>query len=119
MLDLLILLLMNSALCFGFWNACYYEKLTGLLRSECSGGRCHEFNDEDVKGVLWFVDKWAKDKWFYKPLCGCLPCMASFHSIYPYIVYVMYADYNILQYALFYPVYVLALSGVNYLIDRK
>ncbi len=119
MLDLAIVLLMNSALCFGFWNACYYEQITNLLKSDCAGGRCYEFNDEDIKGILWFIDKWSKGKWFYKPLCGCLPCMASFHSIYPYWIFMYACDEINLDALLYYPVYVLALSGINYLIDRK
>ena len=107
MLEVLILFLINSALCFGFWNACSYEKKDDRILQE------------EVKGVLWFVEKWAKDKWFYKPLCGCLPCMASLHSIYPYWIY-MYTSNNLYMKALlFYPIYILALSGLNYLIDRE
>ena len=112
MIDIAILLLINSALCFGFWNACLYENTGEIIYIK------GEINYVYNKGVLWRLDKWAKDKWFYKPLCGCLPCMASLHSIYPYWIYVLYADVSIIQYALFYPVYILALSGVNYLIDR-
>jgi hypothetical protein len=113
MIDLAILLLMNSALCFGFWNACLYE-LTDKLK-----WNGYNYIKEYDKGVLWFVEKWAKDKWFYKPLCGCLPCMASLHSIYPYWIYMYNADNFDLSALLFYPVYVLALSGVNYLIERE
>ena len=112
MIDLAILLLMNSALCFGFWNACNYEATDRL---KWDGYNYIKIYD---KGVLWFIEKWAKDKWFYKPLCGCLPCMASFHSIYPYFIY-MGLNGVTLSEALFYPVYVLALSGVNYLIERE
>ena len=108
MIDLLILLLFNSALCFGFWNACNYEPFKHPYQ-----------HGEEIKGVLWFIDKWSSDKWFYKPLCGCLPCMASLHSIYPYWVYMTITN-NLYWYSVaLYPVYVLALSGVNYLIDRE
>ena len=107
MIDLAVLLLMNSALCFGFWNACNYQP------------RIHAYDGGDeVKGVLWFIEKWSKGKWFHKPLCGCLPCVASLHSVYPYWIY-MYNSGNMdISALLFYPVYILALSGVNYLIDR-
>lgn len=114
MTDIIILLLINSFLCFGFFNACHHVK---------AGSSIYENGittiiGKDIKGVLWFIEKWAKDKWFHKPLCGCLPCMASFHSIHPYWTY-MYATNSInINALLFYPVYILALSGLNYLIDE-
>ena len=113
MIGILILLLFNSALCFGFWNACLYEKI-----SSCSWDG-ENYHDTHNKGVLWRLEKYSKDKWFYKPLCGCLPCMASFHSIYPYWTYMYSTNALNLNAVLFYPVYILALSGVNYLIDRE
>jgi len=116
MIDIIILILINSALCFGFWNACYYEIKKGSLQA--GSEFAHIEKGEEIKGVLWFIDKWAKNKWFYKPLCGCLPCMASFHSIYPYWTYMYATNCLNLNAILFYPVYILALSGVNYLIDR-
>ena len=128
MLDLLILLGFNSALCYGFWNACLYipKEPNSILRDSerelrrtCIGGNCNDSYNGYIKGVLWFIEKWSKDKWFYKPLVGCIPCMASLHSIYPYWAY-SYITHNItIEALLFYPVYVLALSGVNYLIDRE
>ena len=114
MIELAILLAFNSLLCFGFWNACYYQERK-MIKSEYY---CFE-EQEEIKGVLWFIDKWASKYWFYKPLCGCLPCMASFHSIYPYWTY-MYATNCInIHSILFYPVYILALSGLNYLINQE
>jgi len=118
MINLLILLVFNSLLCFGFWNACLYipKKIEkNFSRTDC--WNCFKVVQEEVKGVLWFVEEWAKDKWFYKPLCGCLPCMASLHSVYPYWIYVYIGGKDPLIMLLFYPVYILALSGLNYLID--
>ena len=118
MVELIILLIFNSLLCFGVWNACFYErKVTGLKSS--NEDQCYDYSVEETKGVLWFVDKWAKGKWFYKPLCYCLPCMASFHSVYPYWTYMISTNCININAVLFYPVYVLALSGLNYLIDRE
>lgn len=117
MIDILILLIINSLLCFGFWNACLYEIKKGNIQI----GNEDDYSSEKIenKGVLWFVEKWAQGKWFHKPLSGCLPCMGSFHSAYVYWGY-MYAINNLdLNAILFYPVYVLALSGLNYLIDRE
>ena len=117
MIDILILILINSALCFGFYNACYYEPAKNLAKI----GSESTFSEEhgEIKGVLWFIEKWAIDKWFYKPLCGCLPCMASLHSIYPYWTYMYSTNAININAVMFYPVYVLALSGINYLIDRE
>ena len=108
MINLLLLLLLNSLVCFGFWNACLYEK-THKTYSDEKG-----FTQHYNKGVLWRLEQWAVNKWFYKPLCGCLPCMASFHSIYVYWLFNAFTLNNLL----IYPIYILALSGLNYLIDR-
>jgi len=112
MIDILILILINSAACFGFWNACLYQETQDI---ELKDGKIKNIYK---KGVLWFVEKWAEGRWIYKPLCGCLPCMASLHSIYPYWTYMLFTDNLTIGALIFYPVYVLALSGVNYLIDR-
>jgi len=117
MIDILILILINSAVCFGFWNACMYIPGKEELRVGSSSELYSETSE--VKGVLWFIEKWASDKWFYKPLCGCLPCMASFHSIYPYWTYMYMTNALNWNALIFYPAYIMALSGVNYLIDRE
>ena len=110
MIDLLILLLINSLVCFGFWNACLYERMPDKW-NDLKSIVVENYN----KGVLWFVEKLSKDKWFYKPLCGCLPCMASIHSAYVYWVFQPFT----LQSLYVYPVYIIALSGLNYLIENR
>lgn len=120
MINLILLLLFNSLVCFGFYNACLYipEKIErNYDKSDCYN--CFKTVQEEVKGVLWFVEEWAKDKWFYKPLCGCVPCMASFHSTYVYFTFLFVADKMETGYFMIYPLYILALSGLNYLIDRE
>jgi hypothetical protein len=107
MIDLLIILILNSLVCFGFYNACLH------LPEDVFNNR------KEQKGVLWFIEKWAINKWFYKPLCGCVPCMASFHSTYVYFTFLFVADKLELGYFIIYPLYILALSGLNYLIDRE
>ena len=114
MLDLLILILINSALCFGFWNACLYEKEDLKFSPDD-----RKFIPIYSKGVLWRLEKFGKGKFWYKPIGGCLPCMASLHSIYPYWTYMYSTNALNIDAVLFYPVYILALSGVNYLIDRE
>ena len=112
MIDLLILLVINSLVCFGFWNACLFERLPDKWDDRKSIV-VEQYN----KGVLWFVEKWSNDKWFYKPLCGCLPCMASLHSVYPYWILMFVSDEMNLKSILFYQIYIVALSGLNYLIE--
>jgi len=121
MIDLLILMLINSFVCFGFWNACLYEvekvKVeTGYLENF---KKQYRYEDKEIKGVLWRLEKWGKDKFIYKAIGGCLPCMASLHSIFPYWAYMYSTNAINLNALLFYPVYVLALSGVNFLIENK
>ena len=112
MIDLLILLFINSLLCWGFWNACYYK--TKKIYDTSTG----KFKESVyIKNFLLFIDYWADGKWFHKPLCGCLPCMASFHSIYPYWTYIYFTQAHFWAALAFYPVYILALSGLNYLIN--
>ena len=106
MIYLLIILLINSLVCFGFWNACLYMPEDKL-------------NDtQEIKGVLWFIEKWAKDKWFYKPLCHCLPCMASFHSTYVYWGFMFTLNSITWSALIIYPIYILALSGLNYILNE-
>lgn len=117
MIGLLILLFFNSLLCFGFWNACLYQP--SKIDYRISELTAFEEEHPEIKGVLWFIEKWSRGKWFYKPLCNCLPCMASFHSIYPYWTYMYSTNALNIHAVLFYPVYVVALSGVNYLIEGE
>lgn len=116
MIDLLILLVVNSFVCYGFWNASNYAPARSVIKQE--GDRIVEKIEPEEKGVLWFIEKWSADKWFHKPLCGCLPCMASFHSTYVYWGYMHSTNSLNLNAVIFYPVYILALSGLNsYLYD--
>lgn len=109
---MITLLVINSLVCLGFWNACLYET------KQVYNNNSSKWETEETKGVLWFIEKWAKGKWFYKPLCGCLPCMASFHSTYVYWAYIYIIGYISLNALLFYPIYILALSGLNYIVNE-
>jgi hypothetical protein len=108
---MILLLIFNSLACFGFWNACLFIP-KGTVNDDMT------YSNKDEKGALWFIEKWAKNKWFYKPLCGCLPCMASLHSILPYWGYMYFTNSINLATLAFYPLYVLALSGFNYIMNN-
>lgn len=92
------LLIINSFACYGFWNAANYD------------------NETKEKGILWFIPyvfgcfPW----WVRKPLYDCVSCMASIHSTYFYFYYYDITADNLIQY----PLYILALSGVNILLSE-
>ena len=118
MIDLILLLIVNSFVCFGFWNACLYvPKKMGRNPSRLDCENCFIVIQKEVKGILWFVEKWAIGKWFYKPVCGCLPCMASLHSTYVYWMFMFVSNEINVESLMMYPIYILALSGLNHLID--
>lgn len=120
MIDLLILLVLNSLLCTGLYSAWQFEykyvnpeKRTHLVKSEAQ---------DDTKGILWFYKYHILDaSWMNyrisKPLGNCLTCMASVFSIIPYW---FYYDWNFTNFGILmlYPVYILMLAGINRLIDQ-
>lgn len=111
MTELLILIIFNSFLCLGFYQACLYIETTQQIVIGDEIKPVKSFN----KGLLWFVPKYFNKYpwWLRKPLYDCLACMASIHS-WPYWLVV---DWNIKS-LMFYPVYVLALSGFNFILDQ-
>ena len=101
----------------GFYQACIYEPAKDAVNIGSEND--YSTSTPENKGLLWFIEKWAQDKWFYNPLCGCMKCMASFHSIYPYWTF-MYVTGNVTwAYLAIFPIYVLALSGLNYILNEK
>lgn len=100
MIDLIILLLLNSLYIIGFHNAVDYEldkdKITVIH-----------------KQVLWqfaYYTDWLPQL-IKIPLYDCLKCMASLHSIIPYWVIGNY-DFT-LNNLFIYFFYIFALSGLN------
>lgn len=78
----------------------------------------HTIIEEKSKEILWFIkyysEKWIGDKWT-KPICGCVICMASLHSLLVWIpIYCMMEFHPVHLY--FHAVYICALAGFNYLI---
>jgi len=79
--QILLLLLFNSLYIFGFY-LCFDEDMIFYSLNKY----------QNKLGKLW------------KPIAGCVTCMASLHS-WPYFIY---NDFNII-----YIIYIFALAGVN------
>ena len=100
MLELIMLLLFNSLLIVGIYNAVDYEL---------------DVDKKPInKKILWFVSWHTRNlsTWITNPIYGCILCMASFHSVYIYWFMYDFTIYN----AVVYLFYIFALSGLNHLI---
>lgn len=67
-----------------------------------------------TKNILWFVKYYGDiyfPSWLRKPLYDCPRCMASIHSTYVYFLFG--------QELIYYPVYILMLSGMIEIVVRK
>lgn len=103
---MMILLIFNSFVIFGWYKCTYYE--------------LNEFGYviEDSKMVFWrlnyFCSKYISE-WWMKPLFTCPICMASVHSTYVYWIFMPQTFDSLI----IYPVYVLALAGFNSYLNNK
>jgi hypothetical protein len=94
---------MNALFINGFYRACSYTNYNGEIVN---------------KMILWRVGIIAeKIGWLGKPLCKCIACMASIHSILPFWLFSM--QYNIENSILWYIIYIPALSGLSVYIEHK
>lgn len=110
MIELILLLIVNSLVCLGVFNAAFYaieDKYPNPVKIH--------------KGLLWVVPYLFEYKFnikpesfWLKPIYSCLPCMASIHSTYVYWIYYNFNTFNLLQYV----IYIFALSGLNLLLDK-
>lgn len=110
---LLIFLTLNAVEIFGFSFATSFD----FIDEE------HPENGimPDSKMILWRVRYWCLINlgfFWSKPICICAPCMASVHSLPFYVFFLFMVQFQI-QWILFYPLYVLILSGLNYFIGLK
>jgi len=113
--DILLLLILNALAIKGFYYATQFDGWESY----------HEWGDtswnygKDWKGALWWVRFYGVmlPEWMQKPLFSCNKCMASFHGSYVFIGY-LYFNQISLEYLWCYPVYVLALVGVNLYVNE-
>jgi len=100
MIELLTLLIFNSLLIIGIYNAVDYDL---------------DVDSKPVsKKILWFVGWYTRKlpSWFTDPIYGCIMCMASVHGFY---MFWLFNDAS-LDNIPFYIFYTFALSGFNSLI---
>jgi len=109
------LLFINSLLCLGFFQACNYSLAEYKEYPEQIGGNINTKEGIEDKNALWFVAYYLRNssQYIQKPLFYCLTCMASIHS-YPYWIMNDFTLHNLY----YYPVYILALSGLNFILDQ-
>lgn len=107
-LDLILLLVLNCLMIGGLFHASRYEYLPDK--------DWLDNNTMNVRGeVLWRLNYYAEylPEHLYKPIMGCMRCMASFWS-WPFLIYAVSNDVSLL----YWPVYILALSGLNTIYER-
>lgn len=110
---LFILALFNAIVIFGVNRASYFEYCHPEDTSEdCDCDRV----DRSSKMVLYRFRLWSLQslgEYWSKPLFTCPPCMASVHSLYVYWLVMPFTTGCLL----FYPLYILFLSGLVALIQ--
>lgn len=116
MIELLILLLLNSALIFGFHHATTYD---GYEADDLGELLVTDPDTHEWQNVLWWFRYYLHPlpMWLKKPLFICENCMASVHSFIPYTLFIFESGYPDF-YMLLWPGYVLALSGINSIIGK-
>lgn len=118
-LELLLLLVFNSLVIWGWYIATSYDEevMTEELKPQMGFIRKRELLIVDTN-IFGFIKKWGDlhiPYWLTKPLYNCPPCMASIHSTYVYWFFMPFELHSLY----IYPIYILALSGLNYIISEK
>lgn len=104
---LLILSWLNSFMIIGIYTAAHYNTHEGAVVDE-------------GKMVLWRVrytiERYLGNFWA-KPIITCPPCMASFHSIIPYSLFVAYTGVWWMMFGLL--LYIPTVSGITKYLHTK
>jgi len=111
MIELTLLIFLNSLLIVGFYHATTYD-----------GYEMHEVGATppmEWRNIFWWVRYYGQSLpiWLQKPIFRCENCMSSFHGSYVFITYLYLNDHPI-EGLYLYPFYVLALSGMNSLVGK-
>jgi len=116
MIDLIGLVLFNSAICVGFFAACQFD---GDESFDVSQSYIKKQWPKPTDGmILWFIRYYLGrylSKYWSKPVYSCVTCMASIHSIIPTILFCSYFDISLIVL----PFIILATAGLNYLIQTS
>lgn len=106
MLEILLLLLFNSLYIIGLWNSTDYS-----IQEDVDGRKTYK--EGEILGKLGYHTR-NLPEWLYKPLLGCVMCMASIHS-YPFW---LINDFTLLN-GCIWILYIFALSGLNLIIYER
>ena len=105
--NLLLLLVFNALYIMGLYSITRKGMIFGFMQSAFLKPTEDEYEED------------YKLPWLYKPLIGCPTCMASVHSTYVYLLYIVWIgsgwDW---QYLIVYPFYAIALAGLNALLHK-
>jgi hypothetical protein len=115
--EIFLLMIFNSLMIFGLFNAGTY-KLKAEVMIEPVKVK-HDMIDPNSIEVLSYVRVWIENNFgetIARPLIACPYCMASFHSAIPYFTYFNGSVTD--QVLIFYPLYICALSALNYSIMK-
>jgi len=116
MIEIALLLLSNSFLCLGVWVATQWD-------GSDSFDEYGHITGTQIKDpmILWWIRYYgsALPKFWQKPLYRCLPCMASIWSVPVLTTAVLLGMLGPVQALILAPTYILALSGLNYIVSTK
>lgn len=112
------LLLLNCLWIIGFYVACDCETEKRFEQIDVNTTKKYYIcTDEGSKMILWRIKLFCLNtfgEFYSKPICTCPPCMASIHSLW----YLAFMPFN-LHFLALYPLYIVALCGLNYLVVKK
>lgn len=113
MIDLIILLILNSLYIIGFYNAVDYDRTTV---DDWSNDKLQQKEAIINKQFLWFIAYYTNwlPQLIKTPLYDCIKCMASIHSL--YIYWAVY-DFTLINLFIYF-FYIFALSGLNALYEK-
>ena len=123
-LDLFLLLILNSFVIQGLYRSAMFEWQEIILEIPQGREMQTKYIDKKYNMILWWIRfyslKYIGLKWS-KPIITCPTCMASLHSIYFYwlLVYPYAFNSNLIKSIYIYPLYILALAGLNSYITSK
>ena len=123
-LDLFLFLILNSFVIQGLYRSAMFEWQEIILEIPQGREMQTKYIDKKYNMILWWIRfyslKYIGLKWS-KPIITCPTCMASLHSIYFYwlLVYPYAFNSNLIQSICVYPLYILALAGLNSYITSK
>lgn len=123
-IEFILLLIFNSLIIQGLWHSSTFEWKQTIHIIPTGKRMRKEDIDMEYNMILWWVRfyslKYIGAKWS-KPIITCPTCMASLHSTYFYWLIVFPLSFNseILPALVIYPMYILALAGLNTILISK